>query len=118
MRRAATQPGGHAERGFAMPMVILLSIVVGLGVGVAVSRQVVQSRTVARQVRGYQEHHAAQGLQEAIGAFVQRIDAREIDESTGDDRHAIDLELPAADVALGYFEEPPGTILSVSLLPI
>lgn len=112
MNGAATQPGRRQGRGFAMPMVILLSIVVGLGVGVAVSRQVVQSRTVARQVRGYQEHHAAQGLQEAIGAFVQRIDAREIDDSTGENGHAMDLELQGGDVAMVYFEEAQGTMLS------
>lgn len=95
-----------------MPMVILLVLVIGLGIGVSVSRQTAQSRTVARQVRAYQEHHAAQGLQEAIGAFVQRIDAREIDESTGDDGHALDLELQGGDVAKVYFVEAQGTMLT------
>jgi len=93
-------------------MVILLVVVIGMGVGVSVSRQMVQSRTVARQVRAYQEHHAAQGLQEAIGAFVQRIDAREIDESTGDDGHAMDLELQGGDVARVYFTEAQGSMLT------
>ena len=105
-RRATSRPG------FAMPMVILLALVVGLGIGVSVSRQVVQSRTVARQVRAYQEHHAAQGLQEAIGAFVQRIDAREIDDATGDDGHALDLELEGGEVASVYLIESQGALRS------
>lgn len=100
------------RRGFAMPMVILLSVVIAMGIGVAVTRQVAQSRTVARQIRAYQEHHAAQGLQEAIGAFVQRIDAREIDDATGEDGHALDLELQGGDVARVYFVEAQGTLLT------
>ncbi len=102
----------QARPAFAMPMVILLALVIGLGVGIAVSRQMVQSRTVARQIRAYQEHHAAQGLQEAIGAFIQRIDAREIDDATADDGHALDLELQGGDVAKVYFTEAQGTMLS------
>lgn len=112
MNAGHANPGVGARRGFAMPMVILLAVVIALGVGVSVSRQVAQSRTVARQIRAYQEHHAAQGLQEAIGAFVQRIDAREIDDSTAEDGHAMDLELEGGDVARVYFIEAQGTLLT------
>ncbi len=104
--------GVCARRAFAMPIVVLLTLVIGLAVGVFLARQGVQNRTVARQVRAYQEYHAGRGMQEAIGAWLRRLNSREIPDAIGDDGHAMDILLPGGDVASVYVQDGQGQVLA------
>lgn len=97
---------------FVMPIVVLLTLVIGLAIGVFVARQGVQNRTVARQFVSYQEYHAGRGLQEAIGAWLRRLSSREIPDAIGEDGHAMDILLPGGDVASVYVEDGQGQILA------
>lgn len=105
--------------GFVMPMVLLALVVVGLGVGVSLTRFAAETRVVARQVRAYHEHHAGMGLQEAIGAWLKQQTGRAIpdiiDPVTG---HAMDIELADGSVVSVYLRDGQGTALSdLSALP-
>lgn len=99
------------QRGYALVIVVLLTLVVGLMLSVAMQREGAQSLTVARQARAYREHHAVKGIQEAIRAWVRTIDARSIDESLGEDGHALDVTLGDGTVMSVYVHDGQGTAL-------
>lgn len=100
------------RRAFVMPIVVLLTLVVGLAIGVFVARQGVQNRTVARQMTSYQEYHAGRGLQEAIGAWLRRLNSREIPDAISENGHAMDILLPDGSVASVYVQDGQGQILA------
>jgi type II secretory pathway component PulK len=108
-----------SPRGFVMPLVLLALVVVGLGVGVSMSRFAAETRVVERQLRAYHEHHAGMGLQEAIGAWLKQQTGRAIadllDPVTG---HAMDIELADGSVVSVYLRDGQGTALAdLSALP-
>ncbi len=115
-----TRPApGRSRRAFVMPMVILALVVVGLGIGVAMTRFASETRVVARQLRAYQEHHSGMGLQEAIGAWLKQQTGRAIpdliDPATG---HAMDIELADGSVVSVYLRDGQGAALAdLSALP-
>lgn len=94
-------------------MVILLMIVVSLGIGLAMSRFSAQSKSVARQVSKYQEHHLGRGLQEAIGAWLRQQNGRNLREvlepETG---HAMDIILADGSQVVVYLRDAQGAALS------
>tara|TARA_R110002073_G_scaffold118918_1_gene258234 strand:+ start:71033 stop:71917 length:885 start_codon:yes stop_codon:yes gene_type:complete len=101
------------RRGFAMAMVILLMIVVGLTIGVSMTRFSAQTKSVARQMEKYQEHHLGRGLQEAIGAWLKQQNGRNLLEvlepETG---HAMDIILADGSEVSVYLRDAQGTALS------
>lgn len=103
----------NARRGFAMAMVILLMVVVGLTIGVSMTRFSAQTKTVARQMEKYQEHHLGRGLQEAIGAWLKQQNGRNLLEvlepETG---HAMDIILADGSEVSVYLRDAQGTALS------
>ncbi len=102
----------HTERpGFVMPLVLLLSIVIALGLALAVERNSAKARNVSRQVLAYREHHAAKGIQEAISAWLGQQNARTIRDALGEGGHALDLELPDGTMLMVFMEDGQGTIL-------
>lgn len=102
-----------ARRAFALPMVVLVMVVVGMTISVALSRFSAQSKVVERQIRAYHEHHAGRGLQEAIGAWLRMQNGRDLfdvlDPSTG---HAMDIELDDGSIVSVYLRDGQGTALS------
>ena len=113
----STQPHNPAptrsRRAFAFVMVILLMIVVSLGIGLAMMRFSAQTKTVARQVTKYQEHHLGRGLQEAIGAWLRQQNGRDLHEvlepETG---HAMDILLDDGSEVSVYLRDAQGAALS------
>ena len=110
--RQSHHPASH-RRGFAIAMVIVLMTVVGLGIGLAMTRFSVQSKTVARQVSGYQAHHLGRGLQEATGAWLRQQNGRNLLEvlepETG---HAMDILLDDGSTVSVYLLDAQGSALS------
>lgn len=72
-------PDAHdkCRRGFALPMVVLLSVVGTLMLGALMMRSSGQRLAANRQVAAYQRLHMQRGLQEVVSAWlktVQRLD--------------------------------------------
>ncbi len=118
MKQRPAQPAphtrvAHGRRGFAFAMVILLMIVVSMGIGLAMTRFSAQTKTVARQVTKYQEHHLGRGLQEAIGAWLRQQNGRDLREvlepTTG---HAMDIVLADGSEVVVYLRDAQGAALS------
>ncbi len=101
------------RRAFAFVMVILLLLVVSMGIGFAMMRFSAQSKTVARQVSKYQEHHLGRGLQEAIGAWLRQQNGRDLYEvlepETG---HAMDIILADGSEVAVFLLDAQGAALS------
>jgi hypothetical protein len=58
-------------RGFVLPVVILLVIVLGATATVMLQRHVARSKTVERQLRAYQEHHGSRSIQAVMEAWLK-----------------------------------------------
>ncbi len=96
-----------------MPMVLLATVVVGMGVGIAMTRFAAQTKVVSRQARAYNEHHAGRGLQEAIGAWLRQQNGRDIGDAIDPDSgHAMDIELLDGSVVSVYLRDGQGTALA------
>lgn len=96
---------------FVMPLVLLLTIIIALGLALAVERNAAKSRNVNRQLLAYREHHAAKGIQEAISAWLGQQNARTINDALGEGGHALDLELPDRTTLKVFMRDGQGTIL-------
>ncbi|MAO20706.1 MAG: hypothetical protein CMJ35_14855 [Phycisphaerae bacterium] len=113
----STQPTNpnpiHQRRAFAFVMVILLMIVVSLGIGLSMARFSAQTKTVARQVDKYQEHHLGRGLQEAIGAWLRQQNGRDLHEVLEPESgHAMDIVLEDGSEVSVYLRDAQGAALS------
>ena len=101
------------RRGFAIAMVVLLMVVVGLGISVALTRFSAQTKSVSRQVQSYQNHHLGRGLQEAIGAWLRQQNGRDLSDvlepETG---HAMDIILADGSTVSAYLLDAQGAALS------
>lgn len=101
------------RRAFAFVMVILLLMVVSMGIGLAMTRFSAQTKTVARQVEKYREHHLGRGLQEAIGAWLRQQNGRDLHEvlepETG---HAMDIVLADGSEVSVFLRDAQGAVLS------
>lgn len=96
------------RRGFALPLVVLASVAVGLFVSVLVSRQSVQSLGVQRQIEAYQNHHAGRGIQQAVSAWLRTQSGGEVLDNVGDDGHALDMILPDGSILAIFIEDGQG----------
>ncbi|MEM0983037.1 MAG: hypothetical protein AAGI17_03700 [Planctomycetota bacterium] len=67
MRRTRERTLVRERRGFALPIVMLLALVVGLTSSVMLTRHVAQVRLVQSQYESYQVQHGIRGLQEIVG---------------------------------------------------
>ena len=99
------------RRAFVMPLVFLLSLVIALGLALAVERNTMKAHNVKRQLRAYREHHAAKGIQEAISTWPNQQNARTVSGVLGDGGHVLDMVLPDRSVVKVYLKDGQGTIL-------
>lgn len=103
---------GPAARAFALPMVLVLVVVVGLMSAIMLERQSAQRLTVQRQLRWYSEHHARLGLQEAIEAWIKSLPSGlELGDALPASGHFLDLELPGGEVAVVTLVERQNAVL-------
>lgn len=101
------------RRAFAFVMVILLMIVVSMGIGLSMMRFSAQSKTVAREVTKYQEHHLGRGLQEAIGAWLRQQNGRDLYEALEPETgYAMDIILADGSEVSVYLRDAQGAALS------
>ena len=101
------------RRAFAIAMVIMLMIVVGLSVSMALSRFNAQALSVSRQAEKYQEHHLGRGLQEAIGAWLRQQNGRDLNEALESETgHAMDIILDDGSEVAVYLQDAQGVALS------
>lgn len=98
-------------RGFALPLVILLTLVVGLGVAVLFQRHGVAALAARRQADDYIHRHAGLGMRELISRWLTTVRGK-LQESLDSDGFAFSLALPDGGRVDVTIEDAQGTILS------
>lgn len=59
-----------ARRGFAMPVVVILTLVAGVAIAVLLERHAMQSFGAARRGQHYRDYHVGRGIKEAVTAWL------------------------------------------------
>lgn len=103
---------GARRRGFVMPMVLLLSMVVAIVAALLLERMATQDLVVRRQVHNYRMHHFERGVREVVGAWIASLNQQPLDKMLEEDGHALDLKLPDGSIAAVYLFEGQGSLLA------
>lgn len=69
-----------SRRGFALPLVVLVSLVASLLVAFSLDRAMSQSLSVSRQVDRYANHHFTKGIETLIESFSRSVSGRQMSE--------------------------------------
>lgn len=93
-----------SRRGFALPLVVLFSLVSTLAIAVMLTRQGAQSLTVQREIEAYESHHLAKGLSEAIEAWKTSITTGTVGDVIAADGHAFTLTTGSMALRVSLFE--------------
>jgi len=97
---------------FALPIVLVLVVVVGLMSAIMLERQSAQRHTTQRQLGWYQEHHARLGLQEAIEAWIKALPSSlDLGAVLPPDGHFLDLKLRGGNLAVVSLLERQNAVL-------
>lgn len=80
------------RRGFVLPFVIMLVVVVGLAVTVMLSRDRVQNVAVQHQIEAYQVHHGVMGIWSVFEAWAANKNSDSITDFLDDDGYAFSIE--------------------------
>jgi hypothetical protein len=100
------------RRGFALPIVIVLALVVGIMAAVVLERQAYQRQVVARQLFGYQDTHFERGVREVVGQWTDSLIGQPIDKMISSDGHALDIQRPDGSLLSVYLFDGQGSILT------
>ena len=106
MTRAGT------SRAFALPLVIILSLVVGLMVAVMLERQTAQSLSVVRQIKGYQSHHTELGVRNLVDGWLKSISPRVLEDIDSEERHILDIRAGDGWTCEIYIGDAQGRVLT------
>lgn len=100
----------RARRAFALPLVILLSLVVSLGIGVILMRSGASNAAVNRQIRVYQQHHRHAGMKEMVDRWLATTHGS-VQEQLEADGRAFTLELPRGGRVTVSITDGQGTLM-------
>ncbi len=97
--------------GFALPLVVLLSMVATMAIAIMLERQGHQTLTTIRQLRWTQDRHLERGVREVAGSWLTSASRRlnEISKSGG---HALDLNMEDGRTIRLDIEDAQGRVLS------
>lgn len=107
-RRAANS---RRSRGFALPLVVILSMVATMAIAVMLERQGQQTRSTIRQMRWTQDRHLERGIREVAGAWLTGA-SRRLNEIARQGGHALDLTMDGGRTIRLDIEDAQGSILS------
>lgn len=99
-------------RGFALPLVMLLSLTAALLAAVMLNRMTTQALTVERQLDSYRAMHQSKGLREVVQFWMTNIAGRRVADSLAEDGRAVDLQLADGSSVVIYFADGQGAMLS------
>ncbi|MGE3107949.1 MAG: hypothetical protein AB7G11_10655 [Phycisphaerales bacterium] len=97
------------ERGFALPLVILIALVASLTIGLILMRHGSSHVAVERQIEVYRNHHRHMGVQELIDRWLATTRGS-VRERLGDGGLAFELAVPGSTIRV-YLEDAQGAAL-------
>ncbi|UYV13560.1 MAG: hypothetical protein NCW75_04575 [Phycisphaera sp.] len=108
----APQHHAHRARAFALPLVVLLSMVATMAIAVMLERQGQQTRATVRQMRWTQDRHLERGVREIAGSWLTGA-SRRLNEIAKEGGHALDLNMEDGRTIRLDIEDAQGSVLSV-----
>lgn len=100
------------RRAFALPLVVILSMVATMAIAVMLERQGHQTRSTIRQLRWTQDRHLERGVREVAGAWLTGA-TRRLNDIAKNGGHALDLTMDDGRVIRLDIEDAQGSVLSV-----
>ncbi|HYE03471.1 MAG TPA: hypothetical protein VD963_09585 [Phycisphaerales bacterium] len=104
-----------SERGFAMPLVVMLALVGGLAVSLVLELTANTALAVRRQTETYAGHHLAVGIKDMTDMWFISAGA-DVHGKLGEDGLAYEIELPSGPVVRVYLGDGQGSILGSAAL--
>ena len=101
-----------SPRGFAMPVVIVLAMVVAIMAALMLERQAAQRLAVQRQLNQYRDHHFQRGVREVVGAWTDTLGGQPIEKMVDIDGHALDIAMADSGWLSVYLYDGQGSTLS------
>lgn len=105
------RPPRSSRRAFALPLVVILTAVLGVVIGYMLARQNTQALTVERQINAYRQHHNSRGMQELIGGYLKSVRSNDASRFLGPDGKVLDVELPGGGTLSVYMSDGQGQLL-------
>ncbi|MFI4915414.1 MAG: hypothetical protein ACIAS6_02765 [Phycisphaerales bacterium JB060] len=105
------RPSRNTNRAFALPLVVILSMVATMAIAVMLERQGQQTRSTIRQMRWTQDRHLERGVREVTGAWLTGA-SRRLPEIARGGGHALDLTMNGDRTIRLDIEDAQGSILS------
>lgn len=99
------------RRAFALPMVVILSMVATIAIAVMLERQGQQTLSTIRHMRWTQDRHLERGVREVAGAWLTGA-SRRLNDISKNGGHALDLTMADGRTIRLDIEDAQGSILS------
>lgn len=113
INRTARTPRFRPERGFALPVVLVVMVVLSSLIAIMLERQSADQLLAERQLVWYQEHHARYGVEEVLAAWLRTVPRNvTLLDALGPDGHAVDLNLRDGTVAEVFVRDGQGAVLT------
>jgi len=109
--QARASASGRSRRGFALPLVVMLTFVASISLVLILERRTVAHRTVQRQIQTYTGHHRAAGIKECVGRWLTTTRVRG-QQSLSETGRAFRMALPSGEGIDVRFEDGQGTALT------
>lgn len=104
----------RSTRAFALPLVILLTLVVSVLTAAMLGRQYAQSSGVSRQKDRYSDGHWGLGIREVVDHWLKSMGAKPIRESLGIGGKGLEIELADGTVITVYLRDAQDTLMAES----
>lgn len=111
MARMRQNPARRA-RAFALPLVVILSMVATMAIAIMLERQGQQSLTTIRHLRWTQDRHLERGVREVAGSWLTGA-SRRLNDIAKEGGHALDLTMDDGRTIRLDIEDAQGSVLSV-----
>jgi type II secretory pathway component PulK len=106
------RPTSRRRGGFALPMVFLLALVVGITAAVMLERETVQHLSSERVLASYREHHMGRGVREVVSAWLVTLTGQPLEKMIAEDGRVLDIRRPDGGTVRVYFEDGQGSALT------
>ncbi len=98
--------------GFALPAVLLLTLVVGIVAAAMLRRESSQVLLFQRQFESYRGHHLARGLREVVGQWSISLSGQPIEKMIAPDGRVLDLQMADGTLVRVFLADGQGSVLS------
>ncbi|MFM9997054.1 MAG: hypothetical protein ACKVU4_14795 [Phycisphaerales bacterium] len=102
----------RTSRAFALPTVLLLTMVVGVAAAAMLSREADNRLMIERQLRAYGTHHMGKGVREVVGQWAISLSSQPLEKMIASDGHVLDLAMADGTLVRVSMADGQGSLLN------